>query len=289
MGSTAAGSASPSAGTNSASGAAGSVSGGSAAGGVSSAGAGGVSAGSAGVAGAAAGGGGTAGGAGAGGSGGSGGSGGAVAIDHNAHGLIVVLGSSTAAGTGPTDPRNAWVERYRAYLKQEFVNFELINLAVGGYTTYQVQATGYAPPQGRPAPVPDHNISKALSSTPDAIIINLPGNDTASGFTQEEQMGNFTRVTDLATASGVLCWVTTTQPRNFADMAQRTLQMSVRDAIKAKYADHTLDFWTAFAQADGKIKPMYDSGDGTHMNDAAHAILVEQVIAAKVPEAILSK
>jgi hypothetical protein len=62
----------------------------------------------------------------------------------------------------------------------------------------------------------------------------------------------------------------------------------VRDQLKAKYTDHTLDFWTGFAEDNGSIKAMWDAGDGTHMNDAAHALLVQQVINAKIPEAVLS-
>src|SRR5438552_2619057 len=54
--------------------------------------------------------------------------------DHSRKGLIVVLGSSTAAGTGPKDPKNAWVSRYQAHLATQYPNVTLVNLAVGGYT-----------------------------------------------------------------------------------------------------------------------------------------------------------
>ena len=137
-------------------------------------------------------------------------SGGAAAIDHNAVGAIVVLGSSTAAGTGPTDPKNAWVERYRAYLKTEFPMFVLTNLAVGGYATADIQPSDYQNP-GKAG----HNITAALNLAPNAIIINMPTNDTEYGVSANAQMVNFARVTDLATKSGVPCWVTTSQPRDF--------------------------------------------------------------------------
>jgi hypothetical protein len=92
----------------------------------------------------------------------------------------------------------------------------------------------------------------------------------------------------VGAAQGVTFWVTTTQPRNFTDAAQLNELILARDAIKQKFGDHTLDVWTGFAEADGKIKAMYDAGDGTHINDAAHALLVQQVIMAKIPEAIVS-
>ena len=209
-------------------------------------------------------------------------------VDAQAAGVIVVLGSSTAAGTGPSTPQNAWVERYRAYLGVAFPKFRLINLAVGGYTTYQMQATDYAPPSNRPKPDANHDITKALSFEPNAIIINMPSNDQASRFPLPEQLANYERVSALGARKGVLFWVSTTQPRNFADAADRRELMSARDAIKQKFGDHTLDFWSPFAEADGRIDASYDSGDGTHLNDAAHALLVEQVIRAKIPEAIVS-
>jgi lysophospholipase L1-like esterase len=227
--------------------------------------------------------------------GGSSGGGGAAAIDHNAVGAIVVLGSSTAAGTGPTDPKNAWVERYRAYLMTEFPKFVLTNLAVGGYATADIQPSDYQNP-GKAG----HNITAALNLKPDAIIINMPTNDTEYGVSANAQMVNFARVTDLATKSGVPCWVTTSQPRDFkGESAQdvttkhQTL-MAVRDAITAKYTDHSLDFWTPFANADGSIKTEFErtdlaQPDGIHMNDAAHAIMAMTVIAAKIPEAIITK
>jgi lysophospholipase L1-like esterase len=201
----------------------------------------------------------------------------------------VVLGSSTAAGTGPSDPNNAWVERYRAYLANEFKNFELINLAFAGHSTWDEQPDGFEPPQGRPPPDMEHNITAALRRNPDAILINLPANDTATDTTFEEQMDNFARMTALADEASVFVWLATTQPRNFSEQTQRMLQMEVRDAINTKYGDCALDFWTPFAEADGTIKPMYDSGDGAHMNDDAHALLAQEVINAKVPETILTR
>ncbi len=208
-------------------------------------------------------------------------------IDGRSSGVIVVLGSSTAAGTGPRRAENAWVERYRAYLRQAFPKFRLINLAVGGYTTYHIQPADYAPPPGRPGPDVDHDITKALAAKPDAIIINMPSNDQASSFSLAEQLANYDRVIELGARSGVSFWVTTTQPRNFADVAQRRELVLARAAIRQKFGDHTLDFWTPFAEQDGTIKASFDSGDGTHMNDAAHALLVQQLIQAKIPEAIL--
>ncbi len=61
----------------------------------------------------------------------------------------------------------------------------------------------------------------------------------------------------------------------------------MKNALTQRYGDHALDFRTQFADADGKIKSMYNSGDGVHLNDAAHVLLAQQVINAKIPEATI--
>jgi lysophospholipase L1-like esterase len=208
-------------------------------------------------------------------------------VDPASRAVIVVLGSSTSAGTGPKDPNNAWVPRYQAYLARQFPGFVLTNLAVGGQTTYHIQPTGYVPPRGRPAPVEGKNITLALALKPDAIIVNLPSNDQAGDYSQAEQQANYERVARLAANAQVKLWVSTSQPRNYAESSRLTSLMQTRGFVLQRFAPRTLDFWTPFARASGTIKPEYDSGDGVHMNDAAHAILADIVIAAQLPQAIL--
>lgn len=207
-----------------------------------------------------------------------------VPADPSVRGLIVVLGSSTSAGTGPKDPMNAWVPRYRARLAEQFPNVKLVNLAVGGQTTFEVQPTGYVPPANRPAPVAGKNITAALALNPQAIIANFPSNDQANHYPLAEQLANYDRIAGLASRAHVLLWVSTTQPRNFGDSAQLESLMQARDAISKTFAPRALDFWTPFAAPNGQIKALYNAGDGTHLNDAAHAILASIVEAAHIPE-----
>jgi lysophospholipase L1-like esterase len=199
---------------------------------------------------------------------------------------LVVLGSSTSAGTGPRDPKDAYVPRYQAYLARRFPDFTLINLAVGGQTTYQIQPTGFVPPANRPAPAEGKNITAALALKPAAIIVNLPSNDAALGIPAAEQLDNFARVAKQASDAHVALWVTTPQPRNFAP-AQAAIQRQVRRAILATYAPRTLEFWTPFAAADGSISPDYDCGDGVHLNAKAHTILLATVVAERLPEHLI--
>ena len=203
--------------------------------------------------------------------------------------VIVVLGSSTAAGVGPKRWDGAWVERYRAYLRQSFPNFEVVNLALGGATTYSMQPTDFAPPANRGAPDTTHNITHALTFHPDAIIINMPTNDAAARYPVWEQIANYGRVYDFAAARGIPVWVTTTQPRNFPDVAQRNDLIAGRDAIRNRFGAQSLDFWSHCAQWDGTVQPRCDSGDGIHLNDEAHGMMVQPVIWARIPETVLSR
>lgn len=198
-----------------------------------------------------------------------------------------MLGSSTSAGIGPRDPKNAWVARYRRYLAEQFPSFELTNLAVGGQTTYHVQADDFTPPAGRPLPARGKNISAALALSPDAIIVNLPSNDAAASIPLAEQVANYDRLAALARSAPALLWVTTSQPRSFDSAAQRALLTRASHAIEQKFAPRALDFWTPLADSSGDIESELDSGDGTHLNDAAHATLASIVIAARVPETVL--
>ncbi len=199
---------------------------------------------------------------------------------------IVVIGSSTAAGTGASNPANAWVNRYRTFLDSIQPANEVINLAQGGYNTYRLMPSAFVPPMNRPLPDTARNITKALSLNPDAIIINLPSNDAASGYGTVEQMSNFIAMYNEGVAQSVPVWVCTTQPRNFGPAAIQ-IQLEVRDSILIQFGNMALDFWSGAANLSNTIDPAFDSGDGVHLNDAGHGLLFEVVKQANLPGALL--
>lgn len=198
---------------------------------------------------------------------------------------IVVLGSSTAAGAGASAQDSAWVWRYRHYLQSLNANNQVTNLAVGGYNTYKLMPTDYVPPFNRPDPDTRRNITAAIQLMPDAIIVNLPSNDVAAGYTVAEQLANFDTIVTHANSAGIPTWICTTQPRNFS-AGQVAMQEEVRDSIWAKYGPHVLDFWTPVADTNGWILPIYNSGDGTHLNDAGHRLLFEEVVSVALPDSL---
>lgn len=194
---------------------------------------------------------------------------------------IVVLGSSTAYGIGPRDRSNIWVSRYRTYLQSLNPQNDVVNLAVPGFSTYEVLPTAYEPPPRRPPSDPEHNVTQALASRPSAIIVNLPSNDVARGYSVGEQMQNYRMLRDAAAAAGVALWLTTPQPRNLDETGRGALQ-ELRRAMQQEFGSRLIDFWTGIAAGDGSIPPEYDSGDGIHLNDAAHAILAGRVVESAI-------
>ena len=188
---------------------------------------------------------------------------------------IVILGSSTSAGYGLTPISDSYANRFTSYVSSINNTNSVINLAVGGYTTYQLMPTG-SYTSGRPSPDTNANITKALSYNPQAILINLPSNDVANGYSVSEQQANFNTIVSAATAKGIPVYITTTQPRNMDDVSIAN-QITMRDWILSTYGNNSIDFWTTFANANGTINSLYDQGDGIHLNNVAHKKLFTRV------------
>lgn len=198
---------------------------------------------------------------------------------------IVILGSSTAEGIGAT-PNRSWVSRYTQYLKTINTGYQVYNLAVGGYTTYDINPTGYVPPASRPYPNTEHNITKALSLNPHAIIINLPTNDVGRNYTLAEQQANYQRIISAATARGVPVWVSTSQPRNDYNAQMVANLKAMRDWTLSYFGNKAIDFWTGMGQPNDSIKWAYSYGDGIHFNDSGHYVLYTRVVARNIPQAL---
>jgi lysophospholipase L1-like esterase len=200
---------------------------------------------------------------------------------------LVVLGSSTAAGYGLGDPATGWVPRYAAFLEGERPGSVVTNLAVSGYTSFQVLPTGTPAIANRPAVNPEHNITAALATMPQALIVNLPSNDAAFGYPVEETLANLHTVATQAEQAGVPTWITTSQPRSAVILPSgQALLIALRDGVLADFGEHAVDFWTPLAAQDGSPLPEYGLGDGIHPNEEGHRLLFEQVKVEQIPQAL---
>jgi len=198
---------------------------------------------------------------------------------------IVVLGSSTAAGAGLADPETSWVRRYAAFIAKDVPGSSVTNLAVSGYSTYQLQPTGATNPLGRPEVDPAHNIDAALALHPDAIIVNLPSNDAAMSVPVEDSLANIKVIAMKARNAHVPLWVTTSQPRTLSPDQIRLL-VAFRDRIRQDYGSRALDFFTPLAGPDETPLAALNQGDGIHPNPEGHRRLFEQVRTADLPAVI---
>ncbi|MBV6640611.1 MAG: hypothetical protein KI791_07835, partial [Cyclobacteriaceae bacterium] len=188
---------------------------------------------------------------------------------------IIVLGSSTAAGTGAST-ENGWVWQFDEYLSGFDIPYTLTNLSVSGYNSYHFIPSGYAPP-GRPNPDLTRNITHALALDPDIIVVNLPSNDVANGFSAQETYNNFHIIDSIATAQGVSVFFTTTQPRNFSNLSTRQELKIKADTILSRYGSKAISLYDELADPNFRIKSIYHSGDGIHLNDLGHTYIFRQV------------
>ncbi len=195
---------------------------------------------------------------------------------------IVVVGSSTAEGTGANPRDSSWVNRFRESIAGDNTRYRVVNIARGGYTTFHIlpngstrgNAVGIAPDTAR-------NITAALKERPYAIIVNMPSNDAARFFAVQTQLRNFEIIDSVGRAGGARMFFTTTQPRNLSEGQIQNLR-TVRDSINARYGERAIDFYNVLAAPDGTVNDTLDSGDGIHVNNEGHRRLFEQVRAKRL-------
>ena len=191
----------------------------------------------------------------------------------------VILGSSTSAGTGASDATHSYVGMLTRYLQSLNPSTTVTNLAVSGYTTYHILPTGTSIGfSGRPAIDTNANITKALSYNPNVIFINLPANDPVNGYdlVNEIQL-NYRTIIASASAVNIPVFVSSAQPRtNGMTPSSLAALISYNNFLVGTYS--ATDFWTGISNPDGTIISNFDSGDGTHLNDKGHEVLVSRVI-----------
>ena len=189
----------------------------------------------------------------------------------------VVLGSSTAEGAGASVIDSAWVYRTEQALRDDS-RYQLVNLGRGGITSFHIMPSDFAFTGLGFPPDATLNITKAFTYNPAGIIVNMPSNDAANYLSAADQLANFKWIQNVTRLAGADFWITTSQPRNFADTAQIAIQRQVKDAILDHFGDRAIDLWSPLADAKGWILPEYDSGDGVHLNDKGHRLIYNLII-----------
>lgn len=194
-------------------------------------------------------------------------------------GGVVVLGSSTAAGTGATSG-HSWAALVQQAAQRDCPALPFTNLAVSGYTTTQALPTGTSTGD-RPYPDPAHNLTAALSLKPALVLVQFPSNDAANRYPLAETLANHTTLRDGVRGAGAAEVILGPFPRAFTDPAQVALMTGLRDALPSVGAPRYLPLWSELAQSDAQVLPALAYGDGIHLNDAGHALIAQRVLATE--------
>jgi hypothetical protein len=190
---------------------------------------------------------------------------------------IGVIGSSTMYGTGPSNIDSSLVNRIRRYYQANGLIDTIYNLSVGGESVYNGVTADFVSP-GPAANQYDStaNVTAALAKGIDILIVGYPSNEYQIGqLTVPEIMAAHQNIFDAATAAGVRCYITTTQPRTSGfDTADQARLLVLRDSLLNRFGEYCIDFMTPMVYPGTfVVLPQYSAGDGIHLNSAAHAQL----------------
>lgn len=195
---------------------------------------------------------------------------------------ICVIGSSTSWGyfNGLYPRDSGYAFKLSKYYKSLNLIDTLYNIAVNGSDPYTGMPSSYSPPGGRESPDGRYNITKAVNFVPkpDVIIVNYPSNHY-DYFTYSEVLFCLQTIKDSANAKGIVCYITTTQPRDNFNAGEREKLKILRDSIMNRFGDFAIDFYSPIVQdPEMIIKPEYSLLDGVHTNPAGQTVLENAVI-----------
>jgi acyl-CoA thioesterase I len=192
---------------------------------------------------------------------------------------LAILGSSTAAGTGTSDPSLSWAGRLNTWLQKTEGNV-VENLAVPGALTASALCSG-AP--ARPAralrTAPDsRTMDQALATGARRVILAFPSNDAVAGVPAEQTLANIRQMTLCARAKGAQVAVLSSLPRAGLTPAQRKTIQRVDEELKASFGACFLDLRDTLTNGSRvRVRAEYDAGDGIHFNDLGHLLIFRQV------------
>lgn len=191
------------------------------------------------------------------------------------HQRWVVMGSSSAFGAGASSYAQSWAGKLATYGDTEGI--EVINIARGGYNTYQALGSECVVNAMRSQPDTEHNVDKALSYNPDLVIVSFPSNDAAMGYSAEESAYNLLLIRELLAREDVVTVIIGAQPRNMAVERQRVL-VELDKLLKERVAACLVEVYSPLVDVAGNLSANYNAGDGVHINNAGHTIIYDRLL-----------
>lgn len=190
---------------------------------------------------------------------------------------LLILGSSTSTCFwGPSTVDSCYVSRLQRFYQDKGTPILLDNRAVAGDNCYNGMPLNYTPPDGRSVPRPYYNIADGLSANPDIVLVNYPSNGYDL-YSVQEVMFCLRTIKQTANNAGKPCYVTTTQPRDYPGDDTRRKMSEIRDSVLKEFGSYAINFWDEIVNpASNTILDVYNA-DGTHLNNAGHAVLFRKV------------
>lgn len=187
---------------------------------------------------------------------------------------LAVLGSSTAAGTGASQPALSWVGLLRPWLAQAR-GLTVVNLAAPGAPTDSAVCATEARPELREAVAHARNIDRALKLGANRMILSFPSNDATYGIPTKRTIAQLLSMRHCAQkVAGTRVAVMSSLPRSGLTAEQTAAIAQVDTAMREAFGGCYIDVRASLSDAAG-VNPRSDLsfGDGVHFNDAGHAVI----------------
>jgi lysophospholipase L1-like esterase len=191
----------------------------------------------------------------------------------------LVMGTSTAAGVGAA-ARDGWVALLGQALASQGVR--VTNAARAGTLTYHWLPAATARPPQRPATIEALDVLKLEPASPRLVVLSFPSNDAMAGISASETLDNLLLLRRIELDRGAVVFVTSSQPRDDADAAQRATMQAVDAALAARLGGCYVDIRSSLVGDDGGLAADVAAGDGVHLNAQGHRKLFERLFAAIV-------
>jgi lysophospholipase L1-like esterase len=185
------------------------------------------------------------------------------------------MGSSTAAGVGAS-PGHGWA----SLIGNDYAGrgVSIVNLGLGGSVTYNGLSLSETIPPDRPPQNASHNIDAALSAGARLVLVGYPSNDFAYGYSADETVRNHVLIALTAKNRNVPTIVISSQPQRGTPSAYATgVFADIDRRLASEFGPCFVEVRTALANPDNSLNPIYDSGDGQHLNDLGHQVIHDRM------------
>jgi lysophospholipase L1-like esterase len=191
---------------------------------------------------------------------------------------LAVLGSSTAAGTGASQPGRSWVGLLQAWLART-KGGNIINLAAPGILSTSALCTQQVNSNISELIAPTRNVDRALKLGATHFILAFPSNDTTRGMPAEQTISNFLDMRQCAQSNDkAQVAVMSSLPRDGLTKQQNATIAQIDAAMLKEFGSCFINVRSALADTDHEsIRHDLSAGDGVHFNNAGHAVIFGMV------------